>query len=323
MMENKNEDRISAGQDQSLEPETELLNAEPETEMLNAEPETEVTELCGAPMTAEQAFCTSCGAARAAAPKKRCSKCGMELSEGQDFCPNCGQKAGLEIDAGVADAISRFNSGVNAANEAKKKQPKKLIIAIVAAIAIIAAAIIAIPKLFQSVESLCEQGRYAEAYEKADGDEEKLAVRVESIAAQSMLDIKGMLDGYSYDVKKAYLREGTNDSGSEFHDLALKVEIFKEGSSIGDGYIAYVWDDDEQRWECWGVVFSLEHEDYGRYDSTSEKNEKLNRNLVRAVYNMATKEGTPLSSTGLARVNSIIASDVTIDPVAIAYAVED
>ncbi len=334
-MENKIEDQTSVQPDQEIEPEKEQLDAEPETEVTaqepeqpDAEPETVVTPQaqetcpsCGAPMAADQAFCTSCGAAKAAPAKRVCSKCGAELAEGQDFCPNCGQKAGLEIDAGVADAISQFNSGVSAANEAKKKQPQKIIIAVIAAIVVIAAAVFAIPKLFPSVESLCEQGRYVEAYEKADGDEAKLAVKVESVTAQSMKDIEQSLDEkYTYDLKGVYFREGINDDNVEFHWLAIKTEVFEYGSSIGDGYLVYVWYNTDQEWKRWGVVTDLDDETYGYYDSTEEKNKKLMRNVTRMLYSTTVEEGTALSDEGVARVNAIITNGVTIDPVTIPFA---
>lgn len=68
---------------------------------------------CGAPMTADQAFCGDCGARKAAPPQPHaCSKCGARLRESQRFCPKCGQKADLIIDSGTAFAINEFNAKV-------------------------------------------------------------------------------------------------------------------------------------------------------------------------------------------------------------------
>lgn len=336
-MENKIEDQTSVQPDQELEPETEQLDTEPETVQLDAEPKTEVVEekpeagaeaqepetevipqaqescpSCGAPMAADQAFCTSCGAAKAAPAKKVCSKCGAELAEGQDFCPNCGQKAGLEIDAGVADAISQFNSGVSAANEAKKKQPQKIIIAVIAAIVVIAAAVFAIPKLFPSVESLCEQGRYVEAYEKADGDEAKLAVKIESVAAQSITELTARvaeeLKAYTFDIKDVYYNEdmGTSDM---FYIMGIYAEVFVDGDSIGSGRLAFGWMDNE--WGFMGVVF----------DSESDSSLSYQEKAVAIIYESAAENGTALSDEGIARVNAVITNGVTIDPVTIPFAV--
>ncbi len=147
-MENKIEDQTSVQSDQELEPETEQFDAESETEQFDAEPETQQfgeeaetkivdqepeTEVrpqaqescpsCGAPMAADQAFCTSCGAAKAAPAKKVCSKCGAELAEGQNFCPKCGQKVNLQVETSVNQAISQFNAGVDAKNKKSKTIP--------------------------------------------------------------------------------------------------------------------------------------------------------------------------------------------------------
>ena len=129
---------------------------------------TDVCANCGAPLGDGQAFCPKCGTPKAAAPKKNvCGKCGNELADGQEFCPKCGQRAGLVIDSGVSSAINQFNAGIDKSNEAKKKKPIKAIIAAVAAVAVIAIGALVAPKLMVSVEDLCAEGNYLEAYEKA------------------------------------------------------------------------------------------------------------------------------------------------------------
>lgn len=127
---------------------------------------------------------------------------------------------------------------MSAANEAKKKQPQKIIIAVIAAIVVIAAAVFAIPKLFPSVESLCEQGRYVEAYEKADGDEAKLAVKIESVAAQSITDLTARMaeevKAYTFDIKDVYYNEDMGTS-EMFYIMGIYAEVFVDGDSIGSG----------------------------------------------------------------------------------------
>ncbi len=147
-MENKIEDQTSVQPDQEIEPEKEQLDAEPETEVTaqepeqpDAEPETVVTPQaqetcpsCGAPMAADQAFCTSCGAAKAAPAKRVCSKCGAELAEGQSFCPKCGQKVDIQAQTNVNPAISQFNAGVDTKNKKSKMLP--IVIAAVLAVCV-------------------------------------------------------------------------------------------------------------------------------------------------------------------------------------------
>ncbi|MDE6636554.1 MAG: zinc ribbon domain-containing protein, partial [Lachnospiraceae bacterium] len=144
----------------------------------------EVCAHCGAPLEAEQEFCTKCGTPSGAAPKKPvCGKCGAELEEGQEFCPKCGQKVGLAVDNNVASAISQFNSGVDRQNAKKKKTP--IVIAVVIVIVVLAAIAFktVAPKIFIDTEGYLEQGNYEKAYEKAKTDEEKLEVIAENAAA--------------------------------------------------------------------------------------------------------------------------------------------
>lgn len=96
---------------------------------------TAVCNNCGATLGDGQEFCSKCGTPKNAPKLNTCGKCGAELQEGQEFCPKCGQKAGVTVDAGVNDAISQFNAGV----EKKKKKSKALPIVIAVILAVVAA----------------------------------------------------------------------------------------------------------------------------------------------------------------------------------------
>lgn len=45
---------------------------------------------CGAPLGADQAFCSNCGAAKPVQPT--CPQCGAPVQQGQEFCSACGQR---------------------------------------------------------------------------------------------------------------------------------------------------------------------------------------------------------------------------------------
>lgn len=96
---------------------------------------TAVCSTCGAPLEANQAFCSACGTARAVSVGRVCGKCGAELKPGQDFCSSCGQRAGLQLDTTVNSAIEQFNANVE-----KKKKPKIAPVIIVIALIVASAA---------------------------------------------------------------------------------------------------------------------------------------------------------------------------------------
>ncbi len=47
---------------------------------------------CGAPLSENARFCSSCGKAADAAPQRVCPSCSRQLSENDIFCPACGTK---------------------------------------------------------------------------------------------------------------------------------------------------------------------------------------------------------------------------------------
>lgn len=94
--------------------------------------ENNVCANCGAALAEGQAFCSTCGTPRAAAPAEAprafCSHCGNELVAGQAFCSKCGAPVGAAPAAPAAPV------------EAPKKKKKKigLIIVVLVIVAIIA-----------------------------------------------------------------------------------------------------------------------------------------------------------------------------------------
>ena len=98
--------------------------SEEQHEEQSAQPQ-DVCANCGTPLKEGQNFCPKCGSPRSAPKKNVCSRCGAELKDGQEFCPKCGQKVGLELDAGVSEAIGQFNANVGA--QKKKKSTKRIL----------------------------------------------------------------------------------------------------------------------------------------------------------------------------------------------------
>lgn len=119
---------------------------------------------CGTVLDENQKFCPKCGTPNTPPKKKVCSKCGAKLEDDQQFCPACGQKATLEIDAHVNQAISEFNSKLKKNTKKKKKLPM-IIGAVVVIIALVfAVSVLSKPnfnKIFSdySVEPWCTISR--------------------------------------------------------------------------------------------------------------------------------------------------------------------
>ena len=53
-------------------------------------------EHCGAPMTADQRFCSTCGSA---ASRELCPSCGKRIRTSDLFCPSCGTKLQIQAKA--------------------------------------------------------------------------------------------------------------------------------------------------------------------------------------------------------------------------------
>lgn len=275
---------------------------------------TDVCSNCGTTLGDGQMFCPKCGTAKNAPQKNVCGKCGAELQEGQEFCPKCGQKVGLTLDQDVNSAINQFNAGVNKANEAKKKQPIKIVIAAVIVVFAVIVAILVAPKIFMSVDDLCAKGNYEKAYEKADSDK-KLAIRAENAAAvQSAFSAENLKDPNSFELRDAYYNEDTDDDGETTKRLVLYLSGANSYGASVSSYWLYTWDDEEQEWSYYCSVSDLSDEEYSYYDDKDEKLEKLLNNLGRSIIETTMDEGYKLSKDAVKRINAMFEED-TLDEV--------
>lgn len=297
---------------------------------------------CGAPWLPGQTACPNCGApkadpapvseASADATAPTCPNCGTLLQEGQKFCPGCGQMLG------AADPAGSFNTGnpmnpMNPANPMNptampygapgipkrkfKALPWVIVAVVVVVVAALAALVLVSSDMFASVETLCARGDYTRAYEKAS-EEEKLAVKAESIAAEcSAFAVDNLKDPSSFKLREAYYYEGTNDKGEPYDYIALYLSGANSyGASVGS-YWLFTWDDDDNEWFYFCSVSDLEQEEYSDYDDEDEKWEKTVNNFGRIMIELAQKSGIELDKDAVKRINTLFEKDMLDDVEAI------
>ena len=138
---------------------------------------------CGKEIMDEAVICPGCGCPTAGSAEQNfqeintaeitqttiniCEKCGRILAVGEEFCPNCGTK--------------------KKEGQAKKNKAIK-IMAISVSLVILATIAFGVvyflkPSLFMSIDELCSEGLYAEAFEKADNRDERAKIWRENIGA--------------------------------------------------------------------------------------------------------------------------------------------
>lgn len=273
---------------------------------------TDVCKKCGAPLGDGQAFCPKCGTPKVEEKKNVCGKCGAELQDGQEFCPKCGQKAGLAVDAGVSSAINQFNAGVNKTNEAKKKKPMKMIAAAVVAVAVIAIGVLVAPKLMVSVEDLCAEGNYLEAYEKADSGEKMDVLAENIIAVLSQESSDGLKDPSSFVLRDAWYYAFMHEDGAIGGYAVLYLSGANSYGAKVSNYWAYTLGDDGD----WNYIGSVDV-------SYDEDDDDLEDMLTKIIVQAGMEKGDKLSKEQVKRINTQFEADTLYKVDAIDWDVVD
>ena len=274
---------------------------------------TAVCTNCGTPLGDGQAFCPRCGTPKAAAPRRNiCGKCGNELQEGQEFCPRCGQRAGLALDSGVSSAINQFNAGVSKANEAKKKKPLIALIVALAAVMTIVLGVLVAPALFVTVDSLCREGNYIEAYERAE-PAQKDGILAENLVAVLCSRAKNDLkDPSSFRLKEAYHYGFIHTDGK----IGSYIILYASGKNSYGNEVNYYW--------AYTLAKSGEWNFVGTTDVTyKETGDDVDEMLTKIVVSGGIEKGKALSSTQINRVNSLIEKNILYKVVQIDWDVVD
>lgn len=236
-----------------------------------------------------------------------CEACGKEIEINQAFCPQCGKSTGNMIDTDDKFESNQFDAEAYKMNAPKKKNLIKLIIGAVIAAIVIVTGVLVVPKLFVSVEDLCAQGKYEEAYEKAE-DDEKLEIKIENaVAVQSAFCVDNLKDPDSFVLREAYYKEGS----SVYTDsLVLNVSGANSYGAKVSSYWLFTYDSEECEWSYCCSLADLSQEEVSSYDDEDERFEKAMNNLYRLNIKSTIQYGIELSKDAVKRINTMFEQDI-------------
>lgn len=236
-----------------------------------------------------------------------CEACGKEIEIDQAFCPHCGKSTGNMIDTDDRFESNQFDAEAYKMNEPKKKSLVKLIIGAVIAATVIVTGVLVVPKLLLSVEDLCEQGRYEEAYKKAE-DDKKLDIKIENaVAVQSAFCVDNLKDPDSFVLRKAYYMEGSETSTDS---IVLYVSGANSYGAKVSSYWLFTYDSDECEWIYQCSLADLSQEEVNSYDDEDERFEKAMNNLYRLRIELVIQNGIELNKDAVKRINTMFEQDI-------------
>ena len=274
-MEDEKEKELVEGKTQSEEPKNSINFSETNSveSKENIENQIGTTCLkCGTPLKSDQQFCPKCGTERGATNNKICKNCGNVIEVGEKFCSKCGNKAQTDFQSDIVDNIQNTIK--------KNKFNKKTILIFSAFIFIIIAAIIlctnVLPKLMVSTTELLSEGKYEEAYQKAKSDEKEKILTENLIAYISNDASESLKDPSSFVLRNAWY-----DKSKQIIVLYINGNN-SYGASVS-GYWYYTYDTDENEYQLYTSLSSLENEKTYSWDDYSEKLEKILKNAAREI----------------------------------------
>ncbi len=264
---------------------------------------------CGVELSEGQAFCHKCGSPRNFVKKIFCTQCGAELQAGQGFCHKCGKPAGPAPAVSAAPAVGQFVPGAPPVSPPKKKTG--LIIGIVAAVvALVLVVALLIPVVFVSVEDLCAQGRYAEAYEKAPEDEMDAVLAECYSAVISQMSIDQMKDPDSFVLYEAYYYPWVTEEGEVGQQVVLYISGNNGAGKRIENYWIWSYSRTEHEWICWGTTTT----------TTIYQDDDFEEMLKKVILESCLEHGIKLDDEQVHRINKLFDRDAWDEIDAIAYA---
>lgn len=194
----------------------------------------------------------------------------------------------------------------------KKKHKKIFIIAIVSVVFAIVAAVIVILSLvtnsnvFVSVDELCEQGKYEEAYKKASSEDEKISVIAENAIAVLSVDIiDAMYDADSFKIRDGYYLGSVEDGV-----LKETVVIKEQGSNRLGGqttsYCLFVYSEDDGCYKYWGSYSDISSE------SSDDFYDEICKGIIKGAVS-GDVDTVKLDKTQINRINKMYEDDSLYD----------
>lgn len=251
--------------------------------------------------------------------EKICPFCKTEIKEGQDakICLSCNtlhhescwneNKGCAMLSCTVNDRNTNLNSGGEKLNEVKKRKSIKIVIAAVAVLFIVIVAIFMVPKIFVSIDDLCTQGKYEEAYKKAD-ETEKDEIYAENVAAVLSGVTSGCLkDPNSFELRDVYYYEAIDDTNIKEHLVLFVTATNGFGASVSSYwlYSYYDFNGEYQEWSYSGNFSDLTEEAISEFDDTEEIGEKAVNNMWRTTIQKSIADGYKLNEDAVERINTL------------------
>ena len=174
----------------------------------------------------------------------------------------------------------------------------KIIVGAVIAVAIVAICAVLAPKIFVSIDDLCAEGNYIEAYQKAS-DDEKLDVLAENIiAVLSQESSDGLKDPSSFILRDAWYYAFMHDDGAIGGYAVLYLSGANSFGAKVSNYWAYALGEDGE----WNYIGSVDVS-YDEYD------DELGDMLTKMIVQAGMEKGEQLSKKQVKRINSQFEAD--------------
>ncbi len=240
---------------------------------------------CGAALTPSELFCTQCGTPRGEKKTEPCPGCGEKLTYGQKFCPRCGKKRSWKT--GV-----KMNLQVQQSKCILKVIGVLLVVcSLIAACVILALQSTSEPAPELTVSELCAEGRYAEAYEKAEAEDRRDIWLENSVAYLSAGILHELEQPEAFELKAAYWLEKVDSDGSLSRYILFEVfEQTKYGYPKSNRYWVFEWVFDYGEWseidsdESEAIAASVKQEGAKlRLSSTKRINTLFEKNLLENI----------------------------------------
>lgn len=251
---------------------------------------------CGTTLEDEQEFCPKCGIKKGERKVILCAKCNSEIQIGQKFCPKCGERIKIENKTVISSVKNKYQRKLKGIN----KKKLGIIVGTISILIILAFAFTKIsPKIFISIDDLLAQGKYEEAYKKAKNEEKENVYYENAIAYVSSEIIESYKDPSSFELREAWVDKAEKR-------IVLKTAGKNSFGGITSSYQYITYDKDDNKYEVYCSLSDLDEEKTYSFDDTSDKIEKILKNVAReTVKEIIQKDSCKVSSKIIDNINHL------------------